>query len=1173
MLKPVEIEFLVKDNTRQGLEGVSGGLDGVEKDASAATRRVKELEATIARLKAEAAKASPADSDKYVRQIDALKLKLEQLHATAQKTEILPKSAPQATRTFNGLNMSIQQIARELPSISMGLQTLFLAISNNIPIFADQLAKARQEYQALVAAGQKGTPVWKQVLSSIVSWQTALAVGIMLSVTYGKEIGEWIKGLAGAKKAFDATKKSAEGFHAAMAQGAANAQKELTELKLLYKVATDTTRSYEERTNAIETLQEKYPAYFSKLSNEAIMAGEAADQYKKLGEEILKAAKARAAEGVISENQKQLTLLEATGDAYENYKKAIREAEDAQQRFSKIQEIESGSITSTRGPSSYYTEMSERNKQAKNDLRDTRKAFFKELEKLGEDGKELSKRLKTEYEKSVIQFEEYVKQLNERLLPTAEQIAYDPTSSRQAFKTQQREAEKKAREEAAAARKAAAEERKKQTRENLENRYADALLKQQQEYDELLVEQQQEGSEKELAAIRARHKKRVEEYEKQERELLSLIKRLRAAGKDLGPDAEKAVMTNTALKVTASERVRDRELADAEKQNYDKFLSQYESYLQGLERINRKYDTDLAKLNDSDRKAAAERARKKALEEFTISYAQQFPDFEAWADRIVAMSATKLKELLVKARAELKKLQADPAANQDAVAKAQAKVIKLEKLIPKVEARATDTTRWHELNSILSEVIDTFNEVGAAIGGSTGEVIAAVGAIAGSSLQMANSIKAYREAASIGDTLGKATAFLGAISAGVSILSSLGKALGETEGSLERNIRRAREFNEELRIARMRARIDADDFSNIFGDRLFARYRENIDAARVALEDFEKTKERISLRGSEYNLLELIGGFGKEQLATGVSWKDYLKSLNTPYDSTADSIRNMRVRVRHETAFRSAKYSTLGQLLPELFDGDEVDMDLLTKFVEEGDATFNHLSQENREMLQQMVEDWKVYQEALASMRDYLSSIFGELGNQLTDALVDAFENGTDAAETFKKSVGQALRELAKNMIYSTTLGKVFEDAQKRVEEIYEGSGDSDTKFEQWTSIMQQLITDAIGQQDEFNRMWEEFRRLAEQNGLSIDDPEKTTQQSGKAGAIQTVTQESFARVEGLITSIQIHAANMDTELENSTLTLANALNQLILITENTNSLPLILSLLQMIHRDGLKMK
>lgn len=1166
MLKPVEIEFLVRDNTRQGLSGVSGGLDGVEKEASAVTKRVKELEATIARLKATAAKASTADSEKYAWQIDALKLKIELLQATAKKTEILPKNAPQAIRTFNGLNFSIQQIVREFPSLAMGPQMFFLAISNNFPIFTDQLALARKEYEALTAAGLKATPVWKQLLSSIVSWQTAMAVGIMLSVTYGKEIGTWIKGLVRGQKAFDAAGKAAEAFHTALAQGTVNAQKELTQLDLLYRSATDTTKSYADRTAAVEKLQELYPAYFDNLENEQIMAGKAADQYDRLREAILQTAKARAAEEAIANNQKQITLLEATGDAYENYKKAIQEAEDARQRFSKIQKIESGSITSTRGPSSYYTELAAQNRQAQNNLSDTRKAFFKELEKLGEDGKELSDRLKTEYGKNVIQFEEYIRQLNERLLPAAEQIYLDPKSTNAAAKKARLEAAKAAREAAAAA-------RRTDRQENLSAQYDKGVLKQRQELDELLVEQQESGFEKEIAAIRARHKKRVEEYEQEERELIALIKKLRDAGKELDPGAEKSVLETTALKVAASEKVLDRDLAEAEKQHYDKFLSQYESYLQGLERINRKFDTDIAKLGDDERKAAAERARKKAIEEFTLSYAQQFPDFEAWADRIVAMSATKLKELLVKARAELKKLQADPAADQDAVAKAQAKVVKLEKLIPQVENRTTDTKRWHELNSILSEVIDTFNEVGDAIGGSTGEVIAAVGAIAGSSLQMANSIKAYREAADTGDTLGKATAVLGAISAAVSILSQIGKAFGDTEGSLKRNIRLAREFNEELRIARIRTQIDSDEFSNIFGDRLFARYRENIDAARIALEDFEKTKDRILLRSSEYDLLELIGGFGKEQLATGISWNDYLKGLNKPYDSIAESIRNMRVRTRHKTAFRSEKYSTLGQLLPELFNGDEVDMDLLTKFVEEAGATFNHLSQENREMLRQMVEDWKVYEEALASIRDYLTDIFGELGNRLTDALVDAFENGSNAAEAFTQSVGQALRELAKNMIYSTTLGKVFEDAQKRVEAIYEGSGDADTKFNQWTDIMQQLIADAMGQQDEFNRMWEEFRRLAQESGLTIDDPEKAAQQSGKAGAIQTVTQESFARVEGLITSIQIHAASMDEELENSALVLGNALKELVQITENTNSLPLMLAILQEIREFGLKVK
>ena len=49
-MKPVEIEFLVKNNTRQGLSKVSGGIDGVEKDATETKKSIQALEAEIARL-------------------------------------------------------------------------------------------------------------------------------------------------------------------------------------------------------------------------------------------------------------------------------------------------------------------------------------------------------------------------------------------------------------------------------------------------------------------------------------------------------------------------------------------------------------------------------------------------------------------------------------------------------------------------------------------------------------------------------------------------------------------------------------------------------------------------------------------------------------------------------------------------------------------------------------------------------------------------------------------------------------------------------------------------------------------------------------------------------------------------------------------------------------------
>ena len=125
------------------------------------------------------------------------------LQEESESVQVTPADIPNAQRQFNGLHNSIQQMAREMPSLAMGPQMFFLAISNNLPIFTDELARARKEYDELQKSGKKGTPVWKQVLSSLFSWQTAMTTGIMLLVMYGDEIWDWTKDLFSAKKGVD----------------------------------------------------------------------------------------------------------------------------------------------------------------------------------------------------------------------------------------------------------------------------------------------------------------------------------------------------------------------------------------------------------------------------------------------------------------------------------------------------------------------------------------------------------------------------------------------------------------------------------------------------------------------------------------------------------------------------------------------------------------------------------------------------------------------------------------------------------------------------------------------------------------------------------------------------------------------------------------------------------
>ena len=212
---------------------------------------------------------------------------------------------------WNGLNVSIQQIARELPALSVSANTFFLAISNNLPIFIDELKKARGEYELLKKSGQTATPVFKQVLSSLLSWQTALVVGITLLSSYGGEITKWVGSLFDARKEIDYLKQFQEDLNKAQKEGVKNAQDEAVKLDILYRAAVNLNKPMGERKKAVEELKKQYPSYFKNISDENILIGKAADSYQRLSTSIIAAAKARAIENKLVEKSKERLDLQS----------------------------------------------------------------------------------------------------------------------------------------------------------------------------------------------------------------------------------------------------------------------------------------------------------------------------------------------------------------------------------------------------------------------------------------------------------------------------------------------------------------------------------------------------------------------------------------------------------------------------------------------------------------------------------------------------------------------------------------------------------------------------------------------------------------------------------------------------------------------------------------------
>lgn len=232
--------------------------------------------------------------------------------------------------SWNGLNVQTQQLLRELPSLTMSFNQFFLAISNNLPMFVDELKRANEEFKRMKAEGQTAVPVWKQLLGSLFSWQSALVIGITLLSAYSSEIIDWVASLFKAKKSISEIASAETNLANARRRGVSDSIKERTELDLLYKATQDNKRSMQERIAAIDELRSKYPSYFENMSNEEILAGKATKSYKELRTELVANAIARAQLDKMTEisSQRYEAWIKRTNQ-YNTYLKAQRKEEEA----------------------------------------------------------------------------------------------------------------------------------------------------------------------------------------------------------------------------------------------------------------------------------------------------------------------------------------------------------------------------------------------------------------------------------------------------------------------------------------------------------------------------------------------------------------------------------------------------------------------------------------------------------------------------------------------------------------------------------------------------------------------------------------------------------------------------------------------------------------------------
>uniref|UniRef100_UPI00402719A2 hypothetical protein n=1 Tax=Phocaeicola plebeius TaxID=310297 RepID=UPI00402719A2 len=401
------------------------------------------------------------------------------------------------TRKTNNLKMQFSQVARELPSLAMGPQMFILAISNNLPMLADAIADVRKQNELLAASGKKGVPVWKQLGKALLSPQTALIALISLGIVYGKEIGNWVKNLGKVKKELSETQQLQESLNTSRRKGGEAASEESAKLRILYTASQDTSKSMRERNKAVDELQKMYPDYFGKLSNEAILAGNAASAYDELTKAIIRKGQAQAAEDIVADYSKRNFQLQRGINADSQWVNQMRSAYEA--ALKQREGMRQNALTVNQ--SSFMTN---RTLSGDSNAEKIIEEYERRMENIRKSSEEIAKNNKT--------VEGIVKQIDTSAYTTD----FSGSSKKQ-----------------------------KEEKTDYASQLADARVKAQQTTEKLRIQIMQEGIAKRMAMAKQEYYDSVADIDKQERDMLAKMDQARKQGDNI-PQSQYDDVKNTA---------------------------------------------------------------------------------------------------------------------------------------------------------------------------------------------------------------------------------------------------------------------------------------------------------------------------------------------------------------------------------------------------------------------------------------------------------------------------------------------------------------------------------------------------------------------------------------------------------------------------------------------------
>lgn len=1118
-MEPVRLEILLDDKTLKGLRSVEGNLGNMSQFAKLVIAQLEQELATL-QERFRQAMAAGTNTDAQMADIQALqgvvrqlKTELQGLEEQKKKTGSTPLMKDDPAPKLDNVRMSMQQIARELPSLAMGPQMFFLAISNNIPMFTDALSSARKEYEELTKAGKKATPVWKQVLSSLFSWQTALAALITLSVVYGKEIGGWVKSLFGVKDA---------------ALSVAKAQEKVNES------FRNSSSDVAEQVTLVRSLSERWKELGDNMSDKKQFITENKKEFGKLGVEV---GNVNDAENLLVDNTDVfIGAMILRAEAAAAFKLATEQTEKALKKQNEIEERRK------KGPTFWDRFRANFFSSASGSATYTRQADAPTAEQLREND---------------------ISALEE------EQKAAEDTAKSYMDLFLARTKEWKERLKSAGIKEDDGRETKDtgKSARDYQDELADARIRAQQKLEAARISVMREGVRKRQALARQELDESLAQIDKEERDTL---KKMDEAEKKRGvkstPEERQAVKDNASQQRLVAYQQYAKEFYTADKEWQEKDLQswidynkEYGTYQQKRLAIMREYTLKSSKesLNGNDKRMLA-RQRDEALSELDFN---ELKDTINWdvvfgnLDKVAKKELQKVKRQIVSFRnsPEFKK-SATPEQMQvieEAIGKIDSEVIEKGGLF----GNLTESIReYSEAVDKLTAAQRDYDEAVRQYGADSAEAEAArkkrnkaeAGERnAGNNLE-ASKDKAVRNITAVADamnTLGEAdmslSSFGSAVGSLVDTLSASGSKIGGIIAAILAILDQIGQKGLEGFVGNILESVMHaagglwDSIGRLFGVKGlggifkgadYSGYNEMVDQYNrlneIWDELIDKKKEYIETSyGAEAQKV------GEEALALQRTAIDSYRILGKERLNSGASTGSHSIGVRQRKWLSSQDWAAAGAALGEdfyrygigegrmtgLFD---LSVEQLEKLKSEAPTFWAKLDDDVRNYLDKIIEGSEKLGDIQAQIKEQLTQMsFDSMRDAFYDTLLDMESGAEDFSEDFSEYLQKAILKTSLSKVYDKRLQEWYDKFANYNKEGGIDTGEYKDLQQEWNDI----VKDALDERDSLKDIF----------GWTSS----SSSQSGRAGTVTSMTEETAGRLEGIGNATLDHVISIDNNL------------------------------------------